>query len=97
MDLIAQFTAEPRPKKLLVKTDYRNADVSALSKEDIEILKRCILDLVDNYETVREVIVVSAPLTFGLSRMYQSILYSEKYNIKVFTDMDEAQDWLGVV
>ncbi len=58
MDLVAQFSVDPRPKNRVVKTDYRNADVSALSKEDIEILKRCILGLVENYETVREAIVV---------------------------------------
>ena len=97
MDLIEKFEVDPRPKNLLVKTDYRNADVSALSKDNIEVLKRCILGLVENYETVREAIVVTAPLTFGLSRMYQSVLHSEKYDIRVFTDMDEARDWLGMV
>jgi len=40
--------------------------------------------------------VVSESLAYGLSRMYDGVVYSEKYEINVFNDIDEARQWLGL-
>jgi hypothetical protein len=85
------------PATLLVLSDYRELDPSGLSSSDIEEIRTNALGRTENkYQAVKEAIVVSETLTFGLSRMYDSVVYSEKYEVNVFTDMDEARTWLGL-
>lgn len=85
------------PPQLLILSDYRELDPSALSSLDIEQIRMSALARTDNkYQSVKEAIVVSESLAFGLSRMYDSLVYSEKYEVNVFTDANEAKAWLGL-
>ena len=75
------------PSRLLILSDYRETDPSDLSSSDI---------LEHKYQSVKEAIVVSETLAFGLSRMYDGLVYSEKYVLNVFTDIGAAKEWLGL-
>ena len=36
------------------------------------------------------------PLAFGIARMYEQLLKSPRIEVRVFSDLQEAADWLGV-
>ena len=84
------------PKPILrILADYRELDPSDLKTTDIEKLKESAMNKVKTkYEKVREATVVSDLLTWGLSRQYDGSHYSELYELQVFTDIDEARNWL---
>ena len=84
------------PKPILrILADYRELDPSDLKTNDIEKLKESAMNKVKTkYEKVREATVVSDLLTWGLSRQYDGSHYSELYELQVFTDIDEARNWL---
>lgn len=85
------------PDQLLILSDYRELDPSNLSSADIEQIRTNTLARTDHkYQSVKEAIVVSEKLTYGLSRMYDSMVYSEKYEVNVFNDINEAKAWLGL-
>ena len=41
-------------------------------------------------------ILVNSPLTYGIVRMFQTLIESEKITAKEFYNLQEAADWLGV-
>jgi hypothetical protein len=85
------------PSQLLILSDYRELDASVLSSSDIEQIRSNALGRTENkYQTVKEAIVVSETLAYGLSRMYDSVVYSEKYEVNVFRDINDAKAWLGL-
>jgi hypothetical protein len=85
------------PPSLLILSDYRKLDASDLTTSDIEEIRTSALDRTENkYETVKEALVVSDGLVFGLSRMFDGVVHSDKYEAGVFTDMNEAKSWLGL-
>ena len=85
------------PANLLVLSDYRGLDASDLTSADIEKIRINALGRTESkYESVNEAIVASETITFGLSRMYDGVIYSEKYDVNVFTDINEARKWLGL-
>jgi hypothetical protein len=85
------------PDQLLILSDYREVDPSELSSSDIEQIRTNTSARTDHkYRSVKEAIVVSETLAYGLSRMYDGVAYSEKYDINVFTDINEAKVWLGL-
>jgi hypothetical protein len=80
---------------LRILSDYRELDPSDLKTSDIEKLKESAMNKVETkYEKVREATVVSDLLTWGLSRQYDGSHYSDLYELQVFTDIDEARNWL---
>ena len=86
------------PANLLILSDYRELDPTGLTSADIEQIRINALGRTDNkYESVKEAIVVSDRLGFGLSRMYDGVVYSEKYDVNVLTDINEAREWLGLM
>ena len=85
------------PEQLLILSDYREMDPSGLSSSDIEQIRTNTLARTDHkYRSVKEAIVVSETLAYGLSRMYDGVVYSEKFEINVFSDINEAKAWLGL-
>ena len=87
---------DPGPT-LLILSDYRELDASNLTTSDIEEIRTSALSRTENkYLTVKEALVVSDALVFGLSRMFDSVVHSDKYEAGVFTDMNEAKSWLGL-
>ena len=77
-------------------TDYREADSSGLSTSGIEQMKSIVLRISKRLESIREAFVVKEPIASGLTRMYGRIDYSDKYEMNVFTDINEAKMRLGL-
>jgi hypothetical protein len=91
------ITITTPPPTLLILSDHRELDPSGLTASDIESIKADALSRTEyKYGVVRQAFVVSDSLTFGLSRMYDGLVYSEKYQVHVFTDINEAKSWLGL-
>ncbi len=85
------------PPILLILSDYRKLDASDLTTSDIEEIRTSALNRTENkYEAVKEALVVSDGLGFGLSRMFDGVVHSDKYEAGVFTDMNAAKSWLGL-
>ena len=86
----------PQPT-LLILADYREIDPSGLTASDIEQIRDSALSKIEGkFETVKEATVVADTLTYGLTRMFDGVVHSEKYELNIFSDMDEAKRWLGL-
>jgi hypothetical protein len=46
--------------------------------------------------TARRALIVSEPLLYGLSRMFQLLLDDRGGTLRIFTDRNEAEEWLGL-
>ena len=91
------ITIPTPPPVLLILCDYRELDASGLTTSDLESIKADALRRTESmYGMVRQVFLVSDTLTFGLSRMFDGLLFSEKYQVRVFTNINEAKRWLGL-
>lgn len=85
------------PPILLIFSDYRELDPAGLTTSDIEKIKVDALHRTEyKYGLVKQAFVVTDTLTFGLSRMFDGLVFSKKYQVSVFTDINEAKRWLGM-
>ena len=84
-------------RTLCILADYRDLDPSGLSTDDIEQIRMSALGrMAGRFDALKEAIVVSGSLAYGLSRMFDGVIYSENYEMNVFTDIGEAKAWLGL-
>ena len=87
---------DPKPD-LRILADYRELDPSDLSTSDIEQIRESALRKIeDKFTSVKEATVVSDTLAYGLTRMFDGVFHSDKYELNVFTDIREAEQWLGL-
>ena len=87
---------DPKPD-LLILADYRALDPSGLSTSDIEQIRKSALRKIgDKFTSVKEATVVANKLAYGLTRMFDGVFHSEKYELNIFTDIREARQWLGL-
>ena len=87
---------DPKPD-LLILADYRELDPSDLSTSDIEEIRESALRKIeDKFTNVKEATVVANTLAYGLTRMFDGVFHSEKYELNIFTDIREAIVWLGL-
>ncbi|MBC2734894.1 MAG: hypothetical protein HF981_11115 [Desulfobacteraceae bacterium] len=87
---------DPKPD-LRILADYRELDPSDLSTSDIEQIRESALRKIeDKFTSVKEATVVADTLAYGLTRMFDGVFHSEKYELNVFTDIREAEQWLGL-
>lgn len=97
LDFHQSISIPSPPPVLLILCDYRELDATGLTTSDLEKIKADALRRTEyKYGTVKQVFLVSDTLTFGLSRMFDGLIFSEKYQVRVFTDIDEAKRWLGL-
>jgi nitrogen regulatory protein PII-like uncharacterized protein len=88
--------SDPKPD-LLILADYRELDPSDLSASDIEQIRESALRKIeDKFTSVKEATVVADTLAYGLTRMFDGVFHSEKYELNIFTDISEARQWLGL-
>ena len=45
---------------------------------------------------VKSAFLAKDPLTSGIARMYQQLLCSDRIEVHVFSELEDAADWLGV-
>ena len=87
---------DPKPD-LRILADYRELDPSNLSTSDIERIRESALRKIEGkFTSVKEATVVADTLAYGLTRMFDGVFHSEKYELNVFTDIREAILWLGL-
>ena len=87
---------DPKPD-LRILADYRELDASALSTSDIEQIRESALRKIEGrFTRVKEATVVADTLAYGLTRMFDGVFHSDKYELNVFTDIREAEQWLGL-
>jgi hypothetical protein len=91
-DLYANETYDPG---MNVLWDIREADVSSFTREDVITLRDFVKDKWGAGDDGRAALVVAEELSFGLARMYGTLLESQTSSkVTIFRDMDEAIDWL---
>jgi hypothetical protein len=49
-----------------------------------------------NEVRVKSAFLASNPLAFGIARMYERLLKSPRIEVRVFSELDAAAEWLGV-
>ena len=87
---------DPKPD-LRILADYRELDPSDLSTSDIERMRESALRKIEGkFTRIKEATVVADTLAYGLTRMFDGVFHSEKYELNVFTDIHEAEQWLGL-
>jgi hypothetical protein len=76
--------------KLLIVDRSTNFDPSTAQLEEIAAIYGSIKDRIDS----RWALVVGKEYHFGLGRMY--MVFAERYGMdaRIFTDVDEAREWL---
>jgi hypothetical protein len=79
----------------------RFCDLSRL--EGVNLLTSDILKLADrrrtfnpNYVHVKSAILAIGTLAFGAARMYEQLLNSPRIELRVFSDLQAAAEWLAV-
>lgn len=77
--------------------DLRRADMEGVTGEGLRRLSA----MVDHYvhgrsEGFKTAIVASDDLPYGLARMYDAISTDSPENVRVFKELDEALDWIGI-
>jgi hypothetical protein len=85
---------------LNVLWDYRQADMSKLSREDHEALVRVGLRYRDRHDERtggKTAIIASTDLEYGMNRASQTLTYLEGYPfmVRTFRTAEEAEAWLG--
>ena len=61
-----------------------------------QIRKSALRKIEDKFTSVKEATVVANKLAYGLTRMFDGVFHSEKYELNIFTDIREARQWLGL-
>ncbi len=79
----------------------RFCDLTRLN--DIHLSPNEVLHLADrrrafnpNQIHVKSAFLATCPLTFGIASMYEKLLNSPRIEVRVWAEMQEAADWLGV-
>lgn len=93
-EMVNGILISPPPECLRILSDYRQADFSAISSNDVAFLKSLILTRIEKYRQVKEAILVSGDLAFGLVRMYEAIYNANTYQIRNFYSLEDAARWL---
>lgn len=97
VDNVDRF-AEVLPQGCAVRvvSDYRQAQ-GQISAEQISAMKEAANAMLEKRNaTARTAVVVAKQLFYGLGRMYSMVEDSDAFEVRIFTDMVEAEAWLGI-
>ena len=67
-----------------------------LSSDDVSELANRRRAFNPNEVRVKSAFLASSPLAFGAARMYEQLLNSSRIEVRVFSDLESAADWLAV-
>jgi hypothetical protein len=76
--------------------DLTGLDSIHLSRADISELAARRAKFNPNNIHVKSAFLAKDPLSFGIARMYERLLCSERIEPRVFSKLEDAADWLGV-
>jgi hypothetical protein len=76
--------------------DLSRLEAIQLSLAEVEQLgeRRSLFN--PNQVRVKSAFLATNPLAFGIARMYQQLLNSPRIEVRVFSELDVAAEWLGV-
>ena len=78
-----------------VLADYSDATLK-LSNEDIYSMAERRKMVLDTNEEISIAVFCKEDIVFGLGRMYEALLGSNKYKVMIFRSEEEAKVWLGL-
>ena len=89
------YTRHPTKLVLWIMDDV---DLSAITSESIERIIQTAKKHSGKRQEGKTAIVGSRDIDYGLARMYQAYTGFENlpYEYKIFKDVDDAKEWLGV-
>lgn len=92
---LARFEAVlPEGASVRVLSDYRLTQAT-VSTADVAVMKESTNAMLARRRArARTALVVSEQIQFGLGRMYSMVEDSEAFEVRVFTDIEEAKVWL---
>ena len=76
--------------------DFTSIDGITLSVSDVFLLANRRRAFNPNNFKVKSAFLATNPLAFGISRMYEQLLNSPRIEVRVWVDLEDAADWLGV-
>ena len=76
--------------------DLTQLDGIHLSSDDVLQLAARRREFNPNDIRVKSAFLATDPLAFGIARMYEQMLNSPRIEVRVWSDMQAAADWLGV-
>ena len=76
--------------------DFTKLEGIHLSSYDVLQLAARRREFNPNDILVKSAFLATDPLAFGIARMYEQILKSPRIEVRVWDDIREAADWLGV-
>jgi hypothetical protein len=90
------YTKHPTKLVLWIMGDV---DLSAITSEGIERIIQIAKKNTGKRKEGKTAIVGSKDIEYGLARMYEAYTGFENlpYEYKIFKDVDEAKEWLGVL
>lgn len=90
------YTKHPTKLVLWIMGDV---DLSAITREGIERIIQIAKKNTGKRKEGKTAIVGSKDIEYGLARMYEAYTGFENlpYEYKIFKDVDEAKEWLGIL
>jgi hypothetical protein len=90
------YTKHPTKLVLWIMGDV---DLSAITREGIERIIQTAKKNTGKRKEGKTAIVGSKDIEYGLARMYEAYTGFENlpYEYKIFKDVDEAKEWLGIL
>ena len=76
--------------------NFGQADLSALKAKDLEITIAHQKKFGDEYRFSKVSIVAQNDREFGIARMWEMMGFGDITNVKIFRNLPDAMDWLGV-
>lgn len=93
LDQLADDPQYVAPMKKFI--DYRSLDDLTITPDEAKEIAARKLKLASVFRNERCAFVSPGDVTFGLSRVHQSLLDTADINTGVFRRIDEAWEWLG--
>jgi phage-related protein len=81
------------PRVLRIIEDARDANVK-LSVRELHLIEQKIRIVAKNFDSIRHAVIHSTPINTALSFMMSDMIKSSNYNLKVFSTMEGAKDWV---
>lgn len=92
-----RLTSDPNFSPEFVElSDIRAVSDLAITPEGIARMVMQDEDDADKLSAYKLAIVVSKEVAFGLARMYESMTQANVPNVRIFREINEARDWLGL-
>jgi hypothetical protein len=76
--------------------DLTSIDGITLSISDVFLLANRRRAFNPNNFKVRSAFLATNPLAVGMARMYEQLLNSPRIEVRVWADLEDAAEWLGV-